>query len=78
MHSVFRNALNHFEIINYWILFCEVEMKKHILKGNICSSGDINEIKIYKKKTDYGFYIEGQCNGTGVFNCVMLVKERRG
>ena len=37
-----------------------------------------DEITVYKKKTDYGFYIEGQCNGTGVFNCVMLVKERRG
>jgi len=36
-----------------------------------------DEITVYKKKTDYGFYIEGQCNGTGVFNCVMLVKERR-
>ncbi len=36
-----------------------------------------NEIVVYKKKTDYGFYIEGQCNGMGVFNCVMLVKERR-
>ena len=36
-----------------------------------------DEITVYKKKTDYGFYIEGQCNGMGVFNCVMLVKERR-
>ena len=31
-----------------------------------------DEIKIYKKKTDYGFYIEGHCNETIVFNCIIL------
>lgn len=30
------------------------------------------EIKIYKKKTDYGFIIEGKCNENAVFNCVIL------
>ena len=34
-----------------------------------------DEIKIYKKKTDYGFYIEGHCNETTVFNCVILVEN---
>ena len=34
-----------------------------------------DEIKIYKKKTDYGFYIEGQCNVTTVFNCIILVEN---
>lgn len=34
-----------------------------------------DEITVYKKKTGYGFYIEGQCNKTGVFNCVLLLKE---
>lgn len=32
-----------------------------------------DEILIYKKKTDYGFYIEGQCNGISVFNCLLLL-----
>ena len=31
-----------------------------------------DEIKIYKKKTDYGFYIEGKCNENAVFSCVIL------
>lgn len=31
-----------------------------------------DEIKIYKKKTDYGFYIEGKCNENTVFSCVIL------
>ena len=31
-----------------------------------------DEIKIYKKKIDYGFYIEGHCNETIVFNCIIL------
>lgn len=34
-----------------------------------------DEIKIYKKKTDYGFYIEGHCNETTVFNCVIALKN---
>ncbi len=34
-----------------------------------------DEITIYKKKTDYGFYIEGQCKETSVFNCTVLLKE---
>lgn len=36
-------------------------MKKHILKGNICSSGDINEIKIYKNS--FLVCIDGICRG---------------
>ena len=34
-----------------------------------------DELMIYKKKTDYGFYIEGQCNVTTVFNCIILVEN---
>ena len=34
-----------------------------------------DEIKVYKKKTDYGFYIKGQCNVTTVFNCIILVEN---
>ena len=34
-----------------------------------------DEITIYKKKTDYGFYIEGQCKETSVFTCTVLLKE---
>lgn len=34
-----------------------------------------DEITVYKKKTDYGFYIEGQCKETSVFNCTVLLKE---
>ena len=34
-----------------------------------------DKIKIYKKKTDYGFYIKGQCNVTTVFNCIILVEN---
>ena len=34
-----------------------------------------DEIKLYKKKTDYGFYIEGHCNETTVFNCIILLKN---
>ncbi len=33
-----------------------------------------DEIKIYKIKTDYGFYIEGKLNDKPVFNCVFKVK----
>lgn len=33
-----------------------------------------DEIKIYKKQTDYGFYIEGKCDNKTVFNCVLGVK----
>lgn len=36
-----------------------------------------DEIIVYKKKTDYGFYIEGQSNGTSAFNCVILLNEWR-
>ena len=32
------------------------------------------EIKVYKKQTDYGFYIEGKCENKTVFNCVLGVK----
>lgn len=32
------------------------------------------EIKVYKKQTDYGFYIEGKCDNKTVFNCVLGVK----
>lgn len=35
-----------------------------------------DEIKVYKKKTDYGFYIEGKHEKTGVFNCVLAIKEK--
>lgn len=31
-----------------------------------------DEIKVYKKKTDYGFYIEGKHNDVAVFNCFMV------
>lgn len=34
-----------------------------------------DEIKVYKKKTDYGFYIEGHCNETIVFNCVIALEN---
>ncbi|MBQ8202812.1 MAG: hypothetical protein IJZ75_00840 [Clostridia bacterium] len=34
-----------------------------------------DEIKIYKKKVDNGFYIEGKCNETTVFNCIILVEN---
>ena len=34
-----------------------------------------DEITVYKKKTSYGFYIEGQCNDASVFNCVILLKD---
>ena len=32
------------------------------------------EIKVYKKQTDYGFYFEGKCDNKTVFNCVLGVK----
>lgn len=35
-----------------------------------------DEIKIYKKKTDYGFYIEGRNNENSVFNCVVILKNK--
>ncbi len=35
-----------------------------------------DEIVTYKKKTDNGFYIEGQHNGKSVFNCFILLKEQ--
>lgn len=33
-----------------------------------------DEISIYKIKTDYSFYIEGQKDGKAVFNCIITVK----
>lgn len=33
-----------------------------------------DEIKIYKKQTNFGFYIEGKCDNKSVFNCVLGVK----
>lgn len=33
-----------------------------------------DEIAVYKKRTDYGYYIEGQHDGVGVFNCLILLK----
>jgi len=33
-----------------------------------------DEVSIYKKKTDYGFYVEGQCGSTIVFSCVILAE----
>ncbi len=33
-----------------------------------------DEIKIYKQKTDYGFYIEGKLNDKAVFNCIFEVE----
>ncbi len=33
-----------------------------------------DEIKVYKKPTDYGFYIEGKHNDNTVFNCIFGVK----
>ena len=32
-----------------------------------------DEIRLYKKKTDYGYFIEGKLNGKTVFNCVFKV-----
>ncbi len=34
-----------------------------------------DKITLYKKKTDYGFYIEGHCNETTVFNCIISLKN---
>ena len=34
-----------------------------------------DEIKLYKKKTDYGFYIEGRCSETTVFNCIITLEN---
>lgn len=31
-----------------------------------------DEIKIYKKKTDYGIFIEGKHNGIAVLNCFVI------
>ena len=31
-----------------------------------------DEIKVYKKKTDYGIFIEGKHNGIAVFNCFVI------
>lgn len=36
-----------------------------------------DEITVYKKQIDYGFYIEGQCNETSVFNCMILCQEAK-
>lgn len=34
-----------------------------------------DEIRVYKKKTDYGFYIEGRKGDSSVFNCVLTLKD---
>lgn len=34
-----------------------------------------DEIKLYKKKTEYGFYIDGRCNETIVFTCIISLKN---
>ena len=33
-----------------------------------------DQIAVYKKKTDYGFYIEGRAGDTAVFNVLILLK----
>lgn len=33
-----------------------------------------NEIALYKKKTDVGYYVEGVCNGQTAFRCVIICK----
>ena len=33
-----------------------------------------DEIRVYKKKTDYGFYIEGRREEVAVFNCLLVLK----
>ena len=34
-----------------------------------------DEIAVYKKKTDYGYFVEGQLNGKSVFNSFILLKK---
>lgn len=34
-----------------------------------------DEIVLYKKKTDYGFYVEGQREGKSVFICILTAKK---
>jgi hypothetical protein len=59
-----RMALNAFSPTEFASLnFTEFEI--HF----IAQSYYENEIKVYKKKTDYGYYVEGKLNGKTTFMC---------
>lgn len=34
-----------------------------------------DEVSVYKKKKEYGFYIEGVSNGQTLFNCIIITKH---